>query len=293
MRLGLILALTIAVATAAAHAGSSVTITPMGGSIGVPFDDGLVHGFTYEFPKSLPPGSGPPFNLYDNIPTFFGGTSDDGVCGPFTVPCSTYAFLDWDEPSAHFGDDLHQVAFGSPGPAVVTALWYGYLNTFATSTHVVRIYDMVPPSIVPTTTTLVDKGELLASIVLPAQPFGSTGFAVTVTGLSVVLPHSAVWIKFSESGTGTPGTSWLTGGIPGIGYSHPGLNRTIKNPVGIFNTWMQIPYFSIYNPNPGGSNYVISNIAVGLNGYVPGPGAIGVLGLGGLLVLRRRRGGRA
>lgn len=289
MRPGLITLVTTALMTAPALAGSSATVTPLGGSIGSPFDSGPAHGVRYDFGSGGPAGQGPPFNLYDNIPTFFGGTSTQGFCGPFGKPCHTFAFVDWDDSSAQWGDDLHGISAGGVGPAVVTALWYAYLNTVATTTHVIKIYDMVPPSIVPTVTSTIEKGALLASVVVPSQPFSTTGFVVTVTGLSVALPHSAVWIKFEETGSGFPGTSWLTGGYPGIGYSHPGLTRTVKYPGGgPYNEWLPLPY--LYIPNPDGLPYVATNITLGLNGFhIPAPGTIAVLGLGGLLALRRKR----
>lgn len=189
-----------------------------------------------------------------------------------------------------WGDDLHQISAGGSGPAIVTALWYGYLNTAGSTTHVIKIYDMVPPSVVPSMTSTVEKSSLLASIVLSNQPAGT--FLVTVTGLDVLLPHSSVWIKFDEAGPGFPGTYWLTGGNPGIGYSHPGITQTVKDPGGgASNLWIPYDYFYVYVPPPFG-NYVpvAANITVGLNGYhVPAPATIGLLGFGGLLALRRRR----
>ncbi len=293
MRLGLIHAVTIALATAGAHAGSSVTITPMDGSLGVPFDNGPVHGFTYGFPESPVAGSAPPFNLYDNIPSILGGTSDTGFCGPFGEPCSTYVFMDWNEPSAQFGDDLHGIA----PHAVVTSLWYGYsLPEGMTTTHRIKIYDMVPPSATHgTITAAIRKGALLTVVTVAA--IGGQNY-VSVGVPSVHLPHTAVWIKFEEvGGTGFPNTTWLTGGYPGIGNSHFGLTSTHKDPTSYggtstYNLWIPVPYF-IFSDMMGGNVYVISNIAVGLNGYVPVPAAIGVLGLGGLLALRRRRDARA
>lgn len=243
MRHGLFGLLALAAASGPSIAGTSVTVTPMGGSIVAPSDFGVIDGFVYHFPDQ-PDGPGPPLSLYDNVPTFLGGTSDPLDWGPFGA-VGTFFFLDWEDPSVSWGDDLQQISAGGSGPAVVTALWYAYLNTAATTTHTIRIYDMVPPGVVPTVTSTIVKGSLLTSIVLPGQPFSPSGaFVVSVTGLSIGLPNSAVWIKFDdESGD----TFWLSGGEPGIGYSSPGLLGDSR------------------------------------------PAGIALLGLGGLVALRRRR----
>ena len=73
-------------------------------------------------------------------------------------------------------------------------------------------------------------GALLASIVIPGQPFGSVGQFVTITGLSVHA-GTAVWIKFGEQGVGFPGTFWLSGGVAnGVGTSHGGVLYSLKGP---------------------------------------------------------------
>ena len=276
--------LSLGLLTGTAVAGTSVTVTPMGGSIVAPHDFGAIDGFRYSFPIEHP-GTGPPFALYDNVPTFLGGTSDPRFGGPFGS-IGTYFFLDWEDPSVQWGDDLHQISTAGPGPAVVTSLWYAYLNTAATSTHTIRIYDMVPPSVVPTVTSTIVKGSLLTSIVLPGQPFSPSGaFVVTVTGLSIGLPNSAVWIKLHDAGPGFGDTFWLTGGNPGIGYTHPGfLGDSPYN--GPSNDWIDFYYVSV-----NGLYYATTNVAVGLGGYhIPAPATMAVLALGGLLALRRRRG---
>ena len=288
MRYDLPSALSLALVTSSALADTSVNVTSMGGSVGAPFDNGQVHGFSYNFPEGGGAGGGPPFNLYDNIPTFLGGTSKNGHFGPFDTFVGTYLFLDWKDDSAQWGDDLHQISAGGAGPAVVTGLWYSYRNTVATSTHTIKIYDMVPPSVVPSITVSFSKGMLLTSIVLTNLPAGDF-FSVSVTGLSVHLPQSSVWIKFGETGPGAPGTYWLTGGLPGIGSSHDGVTQTRKYPGGYaYNLWLPYDYFTMtYGITP---YYAESNITVGLNGYhIPAPATIGVLGLGGLLALRRWR----
>ena len=148
------------------------------------------------------------------------------------------------------------------------------------------MYEMVPPSIVPSS-TLFDKGPLLASIVVPANPTGA--FMVTVTGFSFPTRQSALWIKFVEVGPGFPGTFWLSGGAGnGVGLTHPGVAYSYKFPGGgdPYNFFFPFPSFYF-----DGTGYVASNIQVALSGFhIPGPAAISLLGLGGLVALRRRRG---
>ncbi len=144
---------------------------------------------------------------------------------------------------------------------------------------------MVVPSSAPPITTLIDKGALLTSIVVAGNPTGA--FLVTVTGLNFQA-GSSVWIKFEETGPGFPGTFWLTGGDGnGVGTSHPGVVYNAKNyyPDGTaYNLW--IPYTYSYFP----TFYVALNNQVALSGlHVPGPAAISLLGLGGLVAMRRRR----
>ena len=271
--------------TDSALAGSTATVTPMGGSIGQPFNNGTMHGFSYNFAKGGPAGI--PRNLYDNIPSIFGGSATAGffTTAGGAVVTGTFVFTDWVSPLAQWSDDLHGISAGGPGPAVVTNIWYSYFNSVATSTHVIKLYDMLPP-FNHAVTTLIMKGARLASIVVPNLPLGT--FTVTVPVGNVLLPNSAVWINFEEQGLGAPYTFWLTGGVPGIGYSHPGVLYNLKNyfPDGsAYSRWLPFDYFYF-----GALGYVASNISVGLNGFhIPGPAAISLLGLGGLVALRRRR----
>ena len=159
----------------------------------------------------LPRGTSPPQRwvgnlacLYDNILTATGGAATAGFFGPFDDIPGTQAFVDWVNTPAQWSDELHNISAGTGLPAVVQTIYYGYRNEVATTTHIIKIYDMVFPSAVPTFSTLIQKGALLASVVLPANPTGT--FMVTVSGLDIHVPQSAVWIKFAESGPGFPGT---------------------------------------------------------------------------------------
>ncbi len=262
------------------------THTPMQGSFGDPFSNSQIHGIGWNAANGGGVGTliG---DLYDNILTINGGAATAGWCQPFCDIPHTQAFVDWANPVALWGDDLHGISGDGPGSVVVTKLRYGYWNGVATGTHIIKIYDMVPPSHELFVKTPIAKGALLASIVAPDNPIGQ--FMVTITGLNHVLPHSAVWIKFAETGPGFPGTFWLSGGIGnGVGYTHPGVTYTVKDyyPDGSsYNLWFPFQYF--YFATTG---YVASNIQVALSGFhVPAPAAISLLGVAGLMTMRRRR----
>ena len=215
----------------AVPAMAGVTVTPMQGTMGDPFNNGFMSGFGWN--AAAGGGAGPLIgNLYDNILTINGGAATGGWCGPF-VPC-TQAFIDWTGTAAQWGDDLHGIAGpGHGGPtAVITSIRYGYSNAVGTTTHVIQIYDMIPPSNSHAQGNPITGqfGALLASIVIPGQPFGSVGQFVTITGLSVHA-GTAVWIKFGEQGVGFPGTFWLSGGVAnGVGTSHGGVLYSLKGP---------------------------------------------------------------
>jgi len=269
------------------------TYTPMQGTLGNPFNNGQVHGFGWN--AAAGGGTGTLIgNLYDNILTINGGAATAGFFGPFDDIPGTEAFVDWVGSQALWGDDLHGISDGTGLPAVVTSLRYGYANLLATTTHIIKIYDMVPPSVVLTITTPIIKGALLASVIVADNPTGL--FLVTVTNLNIQLRQSAVWIKFAESGPGFPGTFWLSGGaggdanpdgeVYGVGNSHPGVTYTNRaSPPYPYNLW--VPYSYHYFVTTG---YVALNIQVALSGFhVPAPAVMWLLGVAGLVALRRRR----
>ena len=265
---------------------ADATLTQMQGTLGNPFNDGQLHGWGWNAAAGGGGGGGLG-NLYDNVLTINGGAATAGCYGPFCDTPPGQAYVDWVPSQAQWSDDLHGISAGTGLPAVVQTIYYGYRNEVATTTHIIKIYDMVFPSAVPTFSTLIQKGALLASVVLPANPTGT--FMVTVSGLDIHVPQSAVWIKFEETGSGFPGTSWLSGGAGnGIGFSHPGVVYTYKYPDppgGSYNVWLPLEYF--YFTTTG---YVASNIQVALSGFhVPAPAVISLLGVAGLVTLRRRR----
>ena len=133
-------AIVLGLMTMPAMAG--VTVTPMQGTMGNPFDNGLVSGFGWNAAAGGGVGGGHfLLTLYDSILTINGGAATGGVFTPFGG-FGTQAFVDWNETAAQWGDDLHDL----PAGAVVTSLRYGYSNTVATTTHIIQIYDMIPPS---------------------------------------------------------------------------------------------------------------------------------------------------
>jgi MYXO-CTERM domain-containing protein len=261
---------------------ADTTLTQMQGTLGNPFNDGQLHGWGWNGVD----GDGASFglgNLYDNVLTINGGAATSGICPPFQT-CRGEAFVDWVGSAALWGDDLHGISAGTGQPAVVQTIYYGYSNGVATTTHIIKIYDMLTPSTTPTVTTLVTKGALLSSVVLPSQPTGI--FMVQAAGLNITGVGSSAWIKFEETGPGFPGTFWLSGGIGnGVGTTNPGVTFSYEYPDGgVYNLWLPLPYF--YFTTTG---YVASNIQVALSGFhVPAPAVMSLLGLAGLVTLRRR-----
>ncbi len=263
---------------------AGVTVTPMQGTMGNPFNTGLYSGFGWN--AAAGGGAGPLIgNLYDNILTINGGGATAGICPPFVL--CTQAFVDWAATAAQWSDDLHGLAGPAHGgpTAVITSIRYGYSNDVATTTHIIQIYAMIPPSNSHAQGNPITGqfGALLASVVIPGQPFGTVGQIVTITGLSISM-GTAAWIKFGEQGAGFPGTFWLTGGIAnGVGTSHDGILYSLKGP-------RPYQYFVSYFPHFPGTGYVSPNIQVALSGFiVPAPAVISLLGLGGLVTLRRCR----
>jgi MYXO-CTERM domain-containing protein len=216
---------------------------------------------------------GGPVGIYNNIPTTYGGPATAGA------PFITFTITP---------------TYGNTVTITIPAAWH-YVNTGGTATfptpgliygtHVIKLYDNVTPGTFGGVTVPITKGAFIASIVVPGMPGGTIGggffgVSVMVTGLSIPLPSSNAWIKFSAPG-GAPGfafnTFWRSGGIPVIGWSANGVNYTYKYTYPLANYYVPGPFF--YDQ--------YGNIAMGLN--VPAPAVMGLLGLGGLVTLRRRR----
>ncbi len=99
----------IAAGLVTGSAMGGTTITPMQGSLGNPFNDGMMHGCGWNGVEGGSAGSliG---NLYDNILTVNGGAATVWCPGPFNDRDNTEAFVDWTSPTAQWGDDLHGLA---------------------------------------------------------------------------------------------------------------------------------------------------------------------------------------
>ena len=101
---------------------------------------------------------------------------------------------------------------------------------------------------------------------------------------------SSIWINFNDpGGAGLWNTYWLTGGFPSKGVADAGLTYTYVYgfPPNFPNYYLYIPFGGLQF---GNNTFVAANIALGLGGYhIPAPGAISLLGLAGLVTLRRRR----
>ncbi len=209
----------VALGLMAVPAMADATLTQMPGTLGNPFNDGQLHGWGWNAAAGGGGGGGLG-NLYDNVLTINGGAATAGWCGPFLDVCSTQAYVDWVGTQAQWSDDLHGISAGTGLPAVVQTIYYGYSNGLGTTTHIIKLYDMLTPSTTPTVTTLVTKGALLASVVVPSLPAGT--FLVQVDGLNIVGVGSSAWIKFEETGPGFPATFWLSGGHGnGVGTTIP------------------------------------------------------------------------
>jgi hypothetical protein len=226
--------------------------------------------------------------IYNNIPTTYGGPATAGA--PFPTPYGGTVPAAWHYAKfgglTQWGDDLQSIQ-GS----VMTNIWFRYLNTGGVTspgliygTHVIKLYSMITPGTFGGLTEPVVKGPLLGSIVVPGMPGGTIGggffgVSVTVTGLNIAIP-SNVWIKFSSpggQGAFAFNTFWRSGGIPTIGFSANGINYTYKYTYPLANYYVPGPFF--------GDQY--GNISLGLN--IPAPAVMSLLGLAGLVTLRRRR----
>lgn len=289
--------LALGLAAAPAMAGSNVLINSLGGSPGSSFNMNGMQGYSWNFNEGL--SGGYQGTLYDNIPTFLGGTSTgQQTFGAFGTIVGTYLFVDWVSATAQWSDDVQGMAPGSQ----ITNVWYAYTNGSVTtpgisSTHIVKIYDMIPPGPVPGVSAVTaNVGALLASIVLPAMPATGAQSVVASLSIPITIPNSGVWIKLAEVGDPNNGTFWMTGGRPGLGSTVDGNLFSLKddgtgNPYNYFVGALAPTYGppgSINFGAPGVGPYVMLNNVVGLN-VIPAPASIGLLALGGLVSLRRRR----
>ena len=84
-------AIVLAATAGPAQAGSSVRVTPIGGAPFGTSSGALMEGLSWgydPFPPD-PAGLAAPGSLYDNVPTFLGGSAEPGIFGPFGSPLVT------------------------------------------------------------------------------------------------------------------------------------------------------------------------------------------------------------
>ena len=257
---------------------AGATLTEYGGTKGETFTSGGLTGFGWDFAAAGIAGGLPPGTLYDNIPTLFGGTATPGFHTSFSSNAGTFAFVDWSgEVTAaqdfQWGEDVGGMAPGSQ----ITNIWYAYSNV-AASTHVIKIYDALGLPAAGVFST-IQKGALLTSITVAAA--GGTGFFTVVAQLNapVTIAGTAVWVKFEEQGNFS--SFFLNGGTPGLGttVNGPAYGNKLSGANAFYGNFPSYDF---------GFGPVYLNTSIGFN-VVPAPAVIGLLGLGGLATLRRRR----
>ena len=257
---------------------AGATLTEYGGTKGETITAAGLSGFGWDFAAAGIAGGVPPGTLYDNIPTLFGGTATPGFHTSFSSNAGTFVFVDWGgETSAGQDFQWGDVAGGMAPNSVITNIWYAYSNA-AASTHVIKIYDALglPSAFFSGPITM---GALLTSITVAAA--GGTGFFTVVAQLAapVTIAGTAVWVKFEEQGNFT--SFFLNGGTPGLGAT---TNGPLYGDKLLGYNW----FVGVFPTYGYGAPLVYLNTSIGFN-VVPAPAVIGLLGLGGLATLRRRR----
>ena len=259
---------------------AGATLTEYNGGKGEAFNAGGMSGFSWDFQAAGIAGGLPPGTLYDNIPTLFGGTATPGFHTSFSSNAGTFVFVDWAGEVAA-GQDFQwgDVAGGMAPGSVITNIWYAYSNV-AASTHVIKIYDALGLPAAGVFST-IQKGALLTSIVVQAA--GGTGFFTVVANLAapVTIAGTAVWVKFEELNDPTFGSFFLNGGTPGLGttVNGPAYGNKLAGANAFYGNFPSYDF---------GNGPVYLNTSIGFN-VIPAPAVIGLLGLGGLATLRRRR----
>jgi hypothetical protein len=206
-----------------------------------------------------------PTTVYDNIPTGAGGSQ-------IVVPTTpTLIGFRWAAAGVGWGDDAD---FFSAPMAFRSIAWF-YQNTGTAVSHTQTILIQTHAggnfSSGPTHLTGIGPGIGIGVSGLPA----GTWIVNVSLGTTIALPPSA-WISFFDPSNTT---FWVTGNTPGIGGS---TNGTLYNPGGPTGYWVPGSFgtgFGLY--------YAVGNINMALG--IPEPATIGLLVVGGLLSLRRRR----
>lgn len=243
---------------------TSSNAIPMPGTWSAPtsFGSGATGG---EMVQLIPDGSVPPVSgfgtdLYDNIPTFWGGTGTGNYVG-----------YRWNGTFAGWGDDMH----GMPASQSFTHIQVGYLATATGVNPMTMWFHNAPGLPHPASTAITALSGTVA--INAAFNFPATGFYLLTINLATPIHVNAPgWMSF-RSASANRGY-WLTGGTPGIGTSHQGLLYDFHTGSGY---WVPGLLGSLSSVN--------GNVGFSIGHAVPEPTTIVALALGGLLALRRRR----
>jgi len=196
-----------------------------------------------------------------------------------TGPHEWISFMDWNRAvnvTPAWGDDLHSIA-----PGVITHTHYFYLNSAGSATQVIKMHAQVTPSASHLTGT-ISIGVTTTSFAVGPLPPGI--FLATIGVPATVVPR-AMGVSFNDpAGPGAFRTFWACGGVPGIGFSHNGLNYQTAG--GAFNYGVPGTFGPFYTTF-GGVFSLMGNIVVAFG--VPEPTTSGAPALARLPVLRRRR----
>lgn len=216
-------------------------------------------------------------HIYDNVPFVLGGAGSPGA--------GTWAFFDWNGTGAQWQDYITVASTG-----VIRHLTYTYVGSsgvFNTHTIQIRTGAVAPPSSV--LGTFVGVGAPIATIVLPSLP-GTVGggfVQLLVTGLSIPVGTGNLYVGFDEQGTDD--VFFLTGGLPGIGSTPTPNGELIYFNPNYFGPSSPLSY-NVPGYLTTSTGYPLhANITFALGQRVPEPMTIGLLSIGGLLALRRRR----
>lgn len=221
--------------------------------------------------------SATPGDMYDNIPSVLGGLGTVGTG-------STWAFFDWVGTQAEWMDYVTLAQTGT-----VRQLQYTYAGSASVfNTHTIRIRTgaIAPPSSVLGTFTGV--GATIATIVLPSLPGTVSGGFVQmmVSGLSIPVGTTHVYVSFEEQGADE--VFFLTGGLPGVGSVPTPNGELVYFNANYFGPSSPLSYNVPGYLTTSTGYFLNANINFALS-TVPEPMTIGLMSIGGLLALRRRR----
>lgn len=258
-------------------------MAPVPGTVG----DAIEIGGTPQYPtgpiggRAVAYSENDPGHVYDNMPTDF------GVGGPSTYTVAGYNF------GSFAIDDVHLKA----GTTFISSMHIIYYNPGAGPTHTLIVGIWSNPGGAD-----AGLGATLAILTYTGLP---TGFFLVPLGFGVATPTTDLWVGVAHL---TPanngfGTLLLGGSQPVSGAIGTGKDFQFSHTAGsvynitgtIFNStqatparWIGNAHGNFYNLSYASAYYVGGNIHRAIGG-IPEPTTIGLLGLGGFLVLRRRR----